>query len=1218
MANARPAAGRGRWMLWLGASLLLAAFGFLGWQWWTQPDMARVLAANNRGVGHMEQHSADYPKAVEAFEEVVRLAPDWLPGQINLGIALMNVGKNPDATNGETNEAAFRRARDVFRAILRRDPDNPHAHFCLGLIVHFRGRPDDFPQAIEHFKKVTEIDPLDAAAWYWLGRSYLDDRDQQFQCFRRAVDLDPNVTAALQGLHDLLQQEGKPQEAREFIERMQALRESKWEDSIDSRYYSDLGKYALVIGRAPAAEVRPRVGPIPVVARDGTFRTELASGARWAASRDFGEGPVAELRSAVRQRFGAVVVVLDYDRDGKPDLFLLGAVTENGQVHDLLLHNEGGGRFRDVTAEAGLGSTRASLGCCVGDFDNDGYPDLFITGAGRVWLFRNNGHGRFEDVTAEAGLERETGVYLGASFLDIDQDGDLDLLVTQFADSPEQACAALQAKGAAATGQLALFVNVGESPVANPNVDPPPLKPRFRRQEAPGLPNDALPAVGLAVSDIDRDLDLDALLLADGRRPSLILNDRLLHFHVAELPEKQLPAGRWNGALVVDLNRDERSDLVLVGPGRAPVALVRTVAESMTEPERWFERSPVNSPALLQAQAADIDLDGWPDVVGLSDSHKPVLLHNQGGHLSAVPGALGSDREWPSDLIALAVADLDCDGFPDLLLWSEEQGLQLRLSRDNGHHALKLWLLGHRRVEKWGFPVRCNMDAIGTRVTAQTAGFATSAEYTTLGAGLGQSRLPLILGMGPHTGAELLRVRWPDLVRQAEFDIPTVAPGTTSCEGYHLDETNRKETSCPILFSWDGRRYVFVTDFLGAGSIGECEPDGGHRPPRPEESVKIEADQLVPRDDHYVLKIAEPMSEITYLDRLQLVVLDHPAGVQVYPDERFPAGGPAPTQDLIAFRDVIFPVKATDHRGQDVTAKLRHWDRNTVDGFGRRSWIGLAEEHAVTLDFDNRLWQFGPRDRLFLCLAGWTDYPYPESIWAAHQAGVEMMPPILERKTADGGWQKIADAGFPAGLPRMMMLELTGQLREPHCELRLRTNMHVYWDQIFVAPLLEQVVPGQGRGGVRGTVLEVNDARLSARGIMKEYSPDGREPTLYDYDRLDAFPASSPSGRLTRHGDVTDLLRAADDRFVIFGPGDELSVRFDAGKLPPLPQRWKRSYVLRTCGYCKDAGPFTAHGATVGPLPFRAMTNYPYRADEKHPDPEYDRAWNTRRVAKPR
>jgi tetratricopeptide (TPR) repeat protein len=1198
-------------LLWAGVLLLAAAGGFVGWQWWKHPSPMGVLQANERGVAHLERF--EFPEAVSAFEEAMRLDPSWLPAKINLGIAVMNLAKNPDATPG-AGEANFRRAKQLFGEVLARDPYNPYAHFCLGLIIHFQGHAELFPEAAEHFRAVTEADGQDAAAWYWLGSSYLDDRDARLRCFRRAVELDPSLNAALQGLHDALQQAGKPQEARPLMERKEELDRANWLDSIDTRYATDFGKYARPLTPAPAAESAARTGPIPVFERDTAFRVELAPGARWASARDFGDGTEAELRAEVRKRFGAVMVVLDYDGDGRPDLFLLGAVVEGGRVRDLLLHNDGDGRFRDVTAEAGLGASRASLGCCVGDFDNDGYRDLLITGAGGLWLLRNNGRGGFQDVTAEAGLGAARGVYLGASFVDLDQDGDLDLLVAMYADTSEHALAGLRGKDVEATGRLAVFLNVGEAPADNPNVDPPPLTPRFRAAQPAGLPAGARPMVGLAVSDLDLDLDLDALLLADDRRPELLLNDRLLHFHGAELPENQGPAARWNGALVLDLNRDGRSDLVLIGPGRGPLALIHQPVGPATQPAQWFEVRRTNSPALIQAHAIDLDLDGWPDVVGLSEDRKPVLLHNEGARLTWAVGALGANGSWPGDLVALAVADCNCDGFPDLVLWSEGDGLQLRASRGNGHHALKLELLGHRRKEPWGATVRCNRDGLGTRVKAQADDFATGAEYTTLSAGLGQSHQPLILGMGRHSEAEVLRVQWPDLSIQAEFNVGTASPKDTLCGLRRLDQINRKTVSCPILFTWDGRRYAFVTDFLGAGSVGECEPDGGHRAPRPEESVKIEPEQLAPLDGHFVLKIAEPMSEITYLDRLQLVVLDHPAGVRVYPDERFHAGGPAPTQELIAFRDEVFPVKATDHRGRDVTAKLRNWDRDTADDFARRAWIGFAEEHAVTLDFGGRLSKFAPTDRLFLCLAGWTDYPYPESTWAAHQAGVEMLPPVLERKTADGRWEKVADAGFPAGLPRMMTLEVTGKLGGPRCELRLWTNMHVFWDQAFVAPVLESVTPGQGRGVVRGTVLDVKDAILSDRGVMKEYSPDGREPTLYDYGRLDSFPVSCPSGKLTRFGDVTELLRAGDDRFVIVGPGDDLSVRFDAAKLPPLPGGWQRSYVLRTWGYCKDSSPFTALGETVGPLPFRAMSNYPYRPDEKHPDPDYDRQWNTRQV----
>jgi hypothetical protein len=377
--------------------------------------------------------------------------------------------------------------------------------------------------------------------------------------------------------------------------------------------------------------------------------------------------------------------------------------------------------------------------------------------------------------------------------------------------------------------------------------------------------------------------------------------------------------------------------------------------------------------------------------------------------------------------------------------------------------------------------------------------------------------------------------------------------------------------------------------------------------------VKIEPHQLRPRDGKYVLKLAEPMDEVTYLDRLQLVVLDHPADVQVYPDERLATTEPAPTQELLAFRELVFPVRATDQQGRDVTQTLRHRDRRTVDGFARRSWLGIAEEHGVVLDFGDQLARYGPRDRLVLCLAGWTDYAYPESIWAATQAGVPLQAPVLERRQPNGRWEKVAEIGFPAGMPRLMTFELTGKVGGPACVLRVRTNLEVYWDQIVIAPLL---VASTDDRTVRATTLKVAAATLCARGCVQEFSPDGRAPTLYDYDRLTANPVTHLKGQLTRLGDVTELLHGHDDRFVIFGPGDEVEVQFTAERLPALPAGWVRSFVLRTWGYCKDCGPFTATGDTIEPLPFTAMKRYPHGPEERYPadatHQEYRRRYNTR------
>jgi hypothetical protein len=890
---------------------------------------------------------------------------------------------------------------------------------------------------------------------------------------------------------------------------------------------------------------------------------------------------------------------------------------DKGQVRDLLLRNDGNGIFTDVTSEAGLGSPRPSLGCTVGDFDNDGRPDLFITGVGEQHLFRNNGKGGFDDVTVAAGLDKIKTVCLSAAFVDIDQDGDLDLVVAQYAATPEGALAALQAKAPERGPGLLLCLNVGEMPAANPSVDPPPSRPAFRLESPEKLGLDAGPVVGVAVSDLNCDRAVDLIVLPDGQPPSLVLNDRLLRFHRAALPAGLTRAGRWNGALALDVNRDNRSDLFLIGPGRPPLLLIHEQTVGDTPIERWFRAGPTNSPPLLQAQAIDLDLDGWTDVVGLSESRIPVLLHNDGKRLAHATEAFGLDANWPKDLTGLIVADFNGDGFPDLLVWSESGGLQLHVNQKNGNHGVVLRVTGHRKVHESGKASRSNADGVGARVAVQNVAFWCGLENTTLSAGLGQSRPPLHLGIGDHADACIVHIAWPDYVPQAEFDKPIDQLSV-------VEENNRKPDSCPLLFTWDGERYVFITDFLGAGSMGEYEPDRATRKPRPEESVKIEPGRLAMKDGKYLVKISNPMNEAHYFDRVQLTVIDHPADMKVFPDERMVTLGDQPSQDLLAFKNEIYPLRATDHRGRDVTAKLRAMDRDTVDGFAKRGWLGYAEEHWVELDFGDRLAKFGPNDKLILCLAGWTDYPYPEAMWAATQAGVSLQHPVLERQGDDGKWHTVlADAGFPAGLTRMTTVDVTGKLTGPRCIVRLRCNMHVYWDQIFVAPLLDRVPKSDESNKaetrrLRVRRLDVGSATLASRGCVQEHSPDGKQPTLYDHDRIESVPVARHTGYLTRLGDVTELLRSVDNRFVIFGPGDEMSVSFDASRLPQLPDGWKRSFVLRSWGYTKSSSPFVAHPDTIEPLPFRAMSNYPYAPNEHYPADaehvEYRKKYNTRAV----
>jgi tetratricopeptide (TPR) repeat protein len=1192
-----------RWGLGIALLLLLvaAAAGGIAWWWLHRPvDWEAVYSQNNYAITVLT--GGHYREAIGEFEKVVRLAPDWLPGRINLGIALLNAG-------GE-DALLLPRCREVFEEVVRRDSDNPNGHFCLGLLLMHQKDPQE---AVKHFEAVLRIDPRDAYSWYWLGTLKGEDLNEQTKCYEKALKLNRHLSGAIYGLGQNLRSHDF-ERAERMLEEFQALQNNEW-GNVTGVKYSQMGPYAEVIGRSDDPLASVQTGPVPLFQHRDALKVQLAPGARWSKAVDLGSHAVGEVRRLVRARFGATMIPLDYNEDGKPDLFLASAVVENGKVRDLLLRNEGDGRFTDVTAEAGLAEPRPTLGCCVGDFDNDELPDLLLTGIGTQKLFRNAGKGKFEDVTDKAKLDRLTSVVLSAAFVDLDQDADLDLILCQFAVSADEAVKLLRGEKAKPAGGPVVFLNQALPEVMeNPIVKSPPLSCRFKQTSLRPFQVSSVPLVGMALSDLDSDRDVDFLLLRERAAPTAVINDRVLQFRHSVLPESLLAAAPWNGGLVLDLDHDGRSDVLLLSAESRPHLLRNRAQPGQQAPADWFTVDLLAGQPLLQAVAVDLNLDSWTDVVGLSREGIPVLFSNVGGKLLPQAEAFGRDADWPRDLLAVTVCDANGDMNPDLFAWSESQGLQLYESRGNGGQGILVRLVGRRAKDRF-YHTRCNYDGVGAWAVAQSGSLWAGQENTTLCAGLGQQRQPLLFGLGRYPGVELLNLRWPDGTLQAEsdkLDGQYPAPDLSAGKLQRVIQRNRLPGSCPVLFAWDGRRFVFVNDFLGAGSLGETGPDGTCRPPRSEESVAIEAEQLVPRDGQYVLKITEPMDETTYLDRLQLVVVDRPPGVRVYPEERFVTTGPPPSQQLVAFGKEVFPVSARDQRGRDVTETLRRWDRVAVDDFAKRAWIGFAEEHSIEMDFGDRLASFGTKDRLYLCLAGWTEYPYPESVWAAHQAGIHDQWPILERQDESGRWRSLGESGFPAGTPRMMLVDVTGKLTGSRCRLRLRTNMYICWDQAFVAADCRPTVE------LRTTSLEVQQATLAPGRVPAEYSPDGRLPKLYDYHRDVDVPLVGQSGRLTRFGDVTELLHQRDDRFVIFGPGDDLTVRFDEASLPPLPSGWKRSFVLRTAGYCKDTALSTAHGTTVEPLPFAAMRNYPYGPDQQYPrdavHQDYQRRYLTREV----
>ncbi len=905
------------------------------------------------------------------------------------------------------------------------------------------------------------------------------------------------------------------------------------------------------------------------------------------------------LLQAVRERFGAALIWCDYDRDGRPDLFLLAAVQRNGAVGDLLLHNEGNGVFRDASSLAPLAGQPASLGGACADFDNDGWPDFVLATAQGLRLLRNQEGKGFEDVTRAAGLDKLPGVFLTAYWLDLDQDGDLDLLACQYAATPAAAGKQLQGQPTdpSETGRLAVFLNVGEARPAERGQPFPPLTPAFRLAEQESLFVRG-GITGLLLTDLDGDQDIDIAVLRDGQEPVVLLNDRLLRFHTSQA------FAEMKGALAAVLvaNDDEQTDFCLLAQGQPPRLWLSTRDTPATALLGRFQPHTLDAPPLRQAQVIDLDLDGLPDIVGLSQDRLPLWLRNEGnGKWTRLLSPFGPRAEALRPQ-GLSLADVDNRQRPDLVLWSPDSGLTLFRHRGDAHHALVLTLSG-----KWdkGKKQRSNAQGIGARLRVYAGGRRILMEHTPQAAALGQSYGPLIFGLGPAPAAEAVQIRWPDFVPQSELHLAAGA--------HTLTEINRKSTSCPVLFAWNGERFEFVTDILGAGALAELNPDGTVRPPRPEESLKLEPATLQPHQGRYLLQIAEPLDEVAYLDSVQLVVIDHPPDWFVYPDERFAVASPPPSQRPLFFRqsECLTVQRAVDHRQRDVTPLLQQRDDRYVDGFARRAWLGFAEEHWIDCTFAPPRPRFQSR-RWHLILSGWTDYAYPESIWAATQAGVPILWPVLEQRAADGSWRRLCDLGLPAGLPRVMTVPLPASFDPAAGPLRIRTNLQIYWDHILLAP---EIDPPERDKIPQIHTVPVQKAVLEHRGFFREWSASDGSPQRYDPEQLEAIPISRWQGRLTRTGEVSELLQAVDDLFVLVGPGDVVTLAFDAASLPPLPPQWQRSFILRAWGYSKDTTPTTLTGGQIEPLPYRAMPRYPYDP-LRFPPPvqqsEYHRRWNTR------
>ena len=1147
--------------------MLLAAFGLFATAPQTQPkpNPAEAARRNNLGAAYMNQQL--FEKGLKSFQQAAELDPKLTIARLNEGIAFLNLQKIDEA------KAALEDA-------LKQDPKNPNAWYNLGLLAKNTG---DAQVAIDAFHHVVELDANDADTWYFLGASYVQAKQfpQAIEAFQHALQLNPLHASAEFGLSRAYQQSADIDHAREHLKKFQYITQNKIGAPM-SLAYGEQGQYSRAV-ESPSAVLKAPA-QIKVQFVDVTKEAGITSKPSVRPTKDGASfaGPGA--------------CFLDYDNDGNIDLFL----PDNGTQGSMsLYHNLGNGKFEDVTKKAGLDLYGPAISCTAGDYDNDGFTDLAVSLGSRILLLHNEKNGTFKDVTQQAGISTQTDStpskesargpdIMGLTFIDYDHDGDLDLYATRL--TPESIGICLDKK-ISSPGNNMMWRNNGNGTFTDVT-------------ETTGLNglNSTDAAIGTDFNN-DRAVDIvttgdacggGALGLYDHKSPVIFENRREGKFRQL-LP---IESGVTYGIAPLDFDHDGWMDYAFTHFGMPGISLWRNnqgkTFEQVRLPEYDWQRG-------WGVVAFDYDNDGWVDLAfvgqraihqGEEPRYEIRLFRNLGADgFKDVTADVGLDKIQLKEPRAIITGDYDGDGATDLLITQNHgPAVLLRNEGGNQNHWLRLSLKG----------LADNKSAIGTKVEVFAGGNRQKFEIAGSNGYLGQNSTDIVVGLGDAKEADIVRMTWPTGVLQDEIQV-------LGDKQQNFLEIDRRGSSCPTLFIWNGERYELVADMLGAGVVGHWVGPGQRDIPRPVEYIKIARNAIREKDGKLSFRFMEPLEEAVYLDQVRVLAVDHPADLEVYPNEYFASNPPYPEFKVVVSKskDARPPAGAWDEHGHNVLPDLLA--HRYFGDFALTQFQGFAKPHSLVLDL-GETYRGGP---LWLLLHGEVEYFSANSMYAASQAGVQAVSPYVEAlvgtglvgtgKDADGKWVRVVDdMGFPAGGPRTMTADLTGKLPPGTQKIRITTNLQIYWDSILVSRT-SQNVHDQGQS-VRLTPVPLVRADLGFHGfpLKIEGTPPGN--VQYIYEKTSATgPYTRPAGTYTRYGDVLPLLTALDDQLVVFGSGDEVRLDFDPSKLPALPQGWVRDYFFAANGYEKDMDFYAAEGNYVAPLPFLRMGDYPYPPGKSFP-----------------
>ena len=1122
-----------------------------------------AIRHQNLGLAYLEESQPS--KAVEAFTALIELLPDAAIGYGNLAVAHLRL-QQADAA-----EAAVKRGIAVA-------PMDSQLHFILSEVYQLQQKSD---LAVEAMKEAVRLAPDELEFRYKLVRHYLgqrNDPEAQREAVRHLQELHArspvNIVVLMKLTLGLLAQEQLEAAGDLCQDLMLLLGDTDAEklahltQGIDAIEKGDLKLATLNVKifenvHRASPRYQQGIGELvtdilghPIETFSPGFRARIVAKQRPPIEVEFVD--VTEQLGLVQVGNPATdtmeVSLIDYDGDGNLDVY----ITPIGAIY----WNTGGQpasmrRFQVVEEQIILNPHIAAFA----DLNKDGTQNFLLQTLNGITDFHaSEGDWALSSIVQYAQAATEFGILHPVDF---DHDGDLDLFsgrtdITMYRNNSND-----QNKGDET------FTDVSEQTFVKPTV----------LQSAPAAAFSA---------DFDDDGDIDIFITH--REMGWTLYDNLRQGKLrAVSDETGIPQDvHYTAAAIGDYDNDGDIDIFLATADRLYLYLNRGDGSFASDPrlEAGVRDMP---PDLLKN--IDYDNDGFVDL-WVSGKDGMFLFRNDGTGQFMEPYPLiknVTSRKGAilQNAIAGAVGDYDNDGDLDLFFINGEG--QLRALQNNGGNKNN-WI----QVQLEGITTgnnKVNRDGIGSKLEVKV-GDLYQVQYV--------SEQVSHFGLGVFDAADVVRVVWTNGVPQN-----VITPQAKQ----RILEKQILKGSCPFLYVYDGEQYQFVTDLLWRAPLGLVTSMGFVAPDETKDFVKISGTQMQPKSGRYSIQITEELWETAYFDEVKLIAVDHPVGTDIFVNEQYT---PPPFAEFKVYgvAEKLPPKSAVNHRGEDVSNALKTFDYHYAVEHAPGPYQGVVEPHAIILDLGD-----APNDTpVTLFLSGWI-FPTDTSINVALFQNPEINPsfPSVAVKDETGAWKTVIDMiGLPAGKNKTITVDLTGKFLSDDRRVRIETDMQIYWDAAFFT-VGTQDVP------IEMTTLNPDSADLHYRGFSEMYRPNPHAPHLFDYQKVTTDAQwRDLAGYYTRYGDVNPLLQAVDDMYVILNAGDEITVEFDASRLPELKQGWVRDFILYSDGWDKDGDINTLTSQMVEPLPFHGMSAYPYPNTEHYPDDaahrRYQLEYNTRRV----